>query len=51
MPRVCDFHFSQVVYQWVVDRGMKLFDPFDTIDHHTLMNISEKAFKTIDSFD
>jgi len=27
MPRVCDFHFSQVVYQWVVDRGMKLFDP------------------------
>lgn len=27
MPRVCDFPFSQVVYQWVVDRGMKLFDP------------------------
>ena len=49
MPRVCDFHFSQVVYQWVV--GVKLFDPSDTIDHHTLMNISRKAFKTIDSFD
>ena len=30
MPRVCDFHFSQVVYQWVVDRGMKLFDPSTT---------------------
>src|SRR5216683_2612069 len=27
MTGVCDFNFSQVVYQWVVDRGMKLFDP------------------------
>jgi len=26
MTGVCDFHFSQVVYQWVVDRGMKLYD-------------------------
>ena len=31
MPRVCDFHFSQVVYQWVVDRGMKLFDPLTAL--------------------
>jgi len=27
MTGVCDFTFSQVVSQWVVDRGMKLFDP------------------------
>jgi len=27
MTGVGDFNFSQVVYQWVVDRGMKLFDP------------------------
>src|SRR5438128_2635533 len=24
MTGVCDFNFSQVVYQWVVDRGMKV---------------------------
>src|SRR6266404_2566438 len=24
MTGVCDFHFSQVVYQWVVDRGIKV---------------------------
>src|SRR2546425_867310 len=30
MTGVCDFNFSQVVYQWVVDRGMKLFDPSTT---------------------
>jgi hypothetical protein len=27
MTGICDFNFSQVVSQWVVDRGMKLFDP------------------------
>ena len=26
MPGVCDFDFSQVVYRWVVDRGIKVFD-------------------------
>src|SRR5207249_3612670 len=31
MTGVCDFNFSQVVYQWVVDRGMKLFDPLTTL--------------------
>jgi hypothetical protein len=25
MPGVGDFNFSQVVYQWVVDRGIKVF--------------------------
>src|SRR6266702_7822926 len=30
MTGVCDFNFSQVVYQWVVDRGMKVFDPLTT---------------------
>src|SRR5712691_9688383 len=24
MPGVCDFDFSQVVYRWVVDRGIKV---------------------------
>src|SRR6266699_6349333 len=35
MTGVGDFNFSQVVYQWVVDRGMKLFDPStaSTIKH------------------
>ncbi len=27
MTGVCDFDFSQVVNRWVVDRGMKVFDP------------------------
>src|SRR6516225_1430945 len=38
MTGVCDFDFSQVVYRWVVDRGMKLFDP-SIISITTLMNI------------
>src|SRR3989442_9141164 len=27
MTGVCDCNCSQIVSQWVVDRGMKLFDP------------------------
>ncbi len=43
MTGVCDFNFSQVVYQWVVDRGMKLFDPSTT---STMSDSSLKRFTT-----
>jgi hypothetical protein len=50
MTGVCDFDFSQVVYRWVVDRGMKLFDPSTTSTIRPYYKSSTPPRASIDAF-